>query len=287
MPKGQKRIQQTAETRSAEQYQTGTDAAHRIENNPEVAARRALVQKRRGYIDAGKIGDAEDFVSNRAAIAQRAEQRDMRSNLASTGIAGLASNYADPTQVALADKTNKDEFARDSAATAEDDARKYISDTENMETGLINTELGADQSVMNSAWGSANSNLATAAQVAAARASIMPSILGAAIQGGAAIAAGGNWFQHGAGASQPCYIAIALYGEFDPRTLLLRKWLTTEVVKTFFGRIVVALYIQFGEYVAARVRSNRVVRRVFRSIFDQALVRARHWFQHGAGGAQG
>jgi hypothetical protein len=118
--------------------------------------------------------------------------------LAQTGIAGLASNYADPTQIALADKMNKDEFARDSAAQTESDAKDYIANTENMEQNLIGTETGVDSSIMNSAWGNANANLQTAAQIAASRASILPSILGSAIQGAAGIATGSNWFQRAA-----------------------------------------------------------------------------------------
>lgn len=200
MAKGQKRIQTTAETRSAQQYDAGNQASQRLQNNPEIAARRARIQKRRGYIDAGKIADAEDFVSNRAAIAKRSEQRDMRANLASTGIAGLAANYADPTQVALADKANKDEFARDSAAQTEQDAKEYMSETNAMEQDLINTETGVDSSIMSNAWGNSNANLQTAAQVAASRASIMPAILGSIISAGASVATQGNWFNRGASA---------------------------------------------------------------------------------------
>jgi hypothetical protein len=198
MSKGQKQLQTTATNRSAEQYQAGTAASQRLQDNPEIAQRRALVQKRRGYIDSGTIGDAADFVSNRAAIANREQQRENKSNLAQTGIAGLASNYADPTQIALADKMNKDEFARDSAAQTESDAKDYIANTENMEQNLIGTETGVDSSIMNSAWGNANANLQTAAQIAASRASILPSILGSAIQGAAGIATGSNWFQRAA-----------------------------------------------------------------------------------------
>jgi hypothetical protein len=202
MSKGQKQLQQQATDRSAEQNRIGTAAANNVQNNPEVAAQRARVQGRRGYINAGDLADAKDFVSNRANTAAREQQRETKSNLLKTGVAGLASNYADPTQIALADKMNKDEFARDSAAQTESDAANYIADTENQEQGLINTELGASESVMNSAWNSSNQNMGMAAQIAASRASVMPAILGAAISGAAGIATGGNWFQRAAGAAR-------------------------------------------------------------------------------------
>jgi hypothetical protein len=203
MAKGQKNLQDTATKRSAEQHQTGTQAAQRLQNNELVHQRRARVQKRRGMIDSGRIADAEDFISNRAAVAKRMEQRDMRSNLTSTGVAGLASNYADPTQIALADKANRDEFARDAAAEAEDDARRYMAETNQMESDQIATETGIDQSIMGNAWNSANQNMDTAARIAASRASILPSILGAAIQGGMAVATQGNWFNKASGGTAP------------------------------------------------------------------------------------
>jgi hypothetical protein len=193
MGKGQKRIQTAAENRSAEQHTIGTQASEAAK--AAVAARKLQVGKRRAAIDAGTIGDQKDFVSNRAAVAERARQRDTRANLTKTGIAGLASNYADPTQIALADQANKDEFARDSAAQTESDAADYINQTNAMEENTFNAEVGTDMGVMNSAWGNSQNNLGLAAQIAASRASVVPGLIGAAIGAGTQVAAGSNWFQ--------------------------------------------------------------------------------------------
>lgn len=200
MGKGQKQIQQTATQRSTEQYAVGKQGQQDLQNNPDFKARQARVAERRAAIDAGDLANAKDFMSNKAKVAERMRGREARTNLTKTGVAGLASNYANPTQIALADQLYKDEFARDSAAQTEADARDYISQTEAMETDIINTGLGISSNVMNAGFGTANNNLQMAAQVAASRASILPSILGAAIQGGAAVATGSNWFQRGAGA---------------------------------------------------------------------------------------
>lgn len=195
MGKGQKAIQQTATTRSAEQYAAGNDAAKRLVDSPELSALKDRVHTRRAAIDAGDLRGAKDFVGNSANTAAREQDRELKANLTKTGVAGLASNYADPTAVALADQANKDEFARDSAAQNEADAKDYIGQTENMESGIINTETGRDTAIMGNAWGNANSNLNTAAQVAAARSSILPSVLGSVIQGTAGVVEGSNWFQ--------------------------------------------------------------------------------------------
>ena len=129
------------------------------------------------------------------AVAKRAEEYKARLNLTKTGIAGLASNYADPTQVALANKVYEDEFARDSAGQTEDDARNYIGETRAMENDLIQTQIGVDSGVMNSAYGVSQGNQQLAAQIAAQRASILPGILSGVIGGAALVAAGSSWFR--------------------------------------------------------------------------------------------
>lgn len=194
MGKGQRQLQDTATRRSAEQYDRGRQAQLDLKNNPEFKALKARLAQRRKHLDTGTVADAKDFVSNRAAVAERKRQRDSKVNLTKTGVAGLASNYANPTQVALADKLYEDEFVRDSAAQTESDFKEYIAQTDAMERDVINTELGIDSGIMNSAFGVSQNSLSQAAQIAASRASILPSLLGGAISGFAGIASNSNWF---------------------------------------------------------------------------------------------
>jgi len=81
----------------------------------------------------------------------------------------------------------------------------------------------------------------------------------------------------GVGAWKGCWIAAELYGETDIRTMLLRAWLGTEVVKQPIGRFIVDMYAQFGERVAAMVKRSKVLRFGFKKIFDRALVKAVRW----------
>lgn len=195
MAKGQKKIQEDAQRRSAAEYQEFKDSRTRLLNNEMAAERRNLIKNRKAAIDTGTIGDMKDFRSNRANVAERKRQRDARVNLTKTGIAGLASNYADPTQVALAAKMNDDEFARDSAGQTEADANAYIAETRAMEDQMIQYDAGNEYAIMGHSRADSMDNIRLAAQIASTRASVVPSIIGAAIQGVAGIATHGNWFQ--------------------------------------------------------------------------------------------
>lgn len=76
---------------------------------------------------------------------------------------------------------------------------------------------------------------------------------------------------------RPCWIAEAIYGVDDSRTLLLRRWLTTEFAKQRIGRIVVRLYVAIGRQTAWAVRRSRVLRALFIPLFERALRSARAW----------
>jgi hypothetical protein len=73
-----------------------------------------------------------------------------------------------------------------------------------------------------------------------------------------------------------CWVAAALYGGWDdPRTIDVRRWLNTEFVKRPIGRVVMKLYLRFGERVAELVKRSAMVRAILRPLFDLALRNAR------------
>ena len=74
-----------------------------------------------------------------------------------------------------------------------------------------------------------------------------------------------------------CWIAEAIYGVDDPRTLLLRHWLNFEFTKQKLGRVVMAIYIAVGQQVAWAVRRSSILRAIFRPLFERALHKARTW----------
>src|SRR3954463_14566738 len=71
-----------------------------------------------------------------------------------------------------------------------------------------------------------------------------------------------------------CWIAEALYGVDDPRTLLLRSWLAVIHAERRRGWLFVELYRQVGETVARLIRAGRLPRRAFLPLFDGLALKA-------------
>lgn len=89
-------------------------------------------------------------------------------------------------------------------------------------------------------------------------------------------AAAGGWAS--GGFKMPgCWIAEALWGESDDRTLAVRAWLNSEFRMSWPGSWVMSLYGAYGQRVAAAVRESRVLRMALTPIFEMALVRADRW----------
>ena len=100
------------------------------------------------------------------------------------------------------------------------------------------------------------------------------STAGALLSAGSGIAAGAaqGW------AGKPCWIAAELFGGWDdPRTILVRQWICGPLQETVVGRILVKLYIRFGESMAKRIQTNKRLRRFFGMVFNEALAKARAW----------
>jgi hypothetical protein len=68
-----------------------------------------------------------------------------------------------------------------------------------------------------------------------------------------------------------CWIAEVIYGVDDPRTHLLRSWLNDEFKRTRVGRVVMAVYVRFGERIAAQAAKHSWLRAVLRPWFNLAL----------------
>ena len=103
--------------------------------------------------------------------------------------------------------------------------------------------------------------------------------LGGALGGTSYNTGTGNWnIGGGGGGGRGCWIAAELYGGFyETRTILVRNWLHTEFTKHLFGRVVVALYMRFGERTADLIRRFPTLRRVFLPVFNAALAKAKAW----------
>ena len=70
------------------------------------------------------------------------------------------------------------------------------------------------------------------------------------------------------GNTKACWIAEALYGVDDPRTMLLRAWLTAAYIEKRWWWWFVAAYMRFGRTVASALQKSSVLRRGFRLLFD-------------------
>lgn len=80
----------------------------------------------------------------------------------------------------------------------------------------------------------------------------------------------------GMGLAHTCWIAMALYGDDDPRTHLLRSWLNDEFQQHAFGRATLKLYRRLGERIGRAIRRFRPLGWVFRPLFEAGLIWARH-----------
>jgi hypothetical protein len=72
-----------------------------------------------------------------------------------------------------------------------------------------------------------------------------------------------------------CWIAEALYGIDDPRTRLVRAWLTASYERRDpLARVVVPLYSRFGVAVGGMMSRYPALQTLFRPLFDWAVKRA-------------
>jgi hypothetical protein len=81
------------------------------------------------------------------------------------------------------------------------------------------------------------------------------------------------------GGSKSCWVAEALYGVHDPRTLVLRAWLTQVHTAKRRGWWLVEVYRVLGPTVAGLVRRGAVPRRALLPLFDALAAKA---FDHRA-----
>jgi hypothetical protein len=132
-----------------------------------------------------------------------------------------------------------------------------------LETGAANNALGVSNGALSSVASNAQAN--TAAENASYdwASQIMDPLLSAA--GGAA---------SGAAITKYCWIAEAVYGVDDWRTHVVRAWLSGPFRETSIGSLVMALYLKFGQRVAAVVRRSSLMRMAFKPLFDLALRKA-------------
>jgi hypothetical protein len=78
----------------------------------------------------------------------------------------------------------------------------------------------------------------------------------------------------GAGLSKSCWIAEALYGVEDPRTLLLRAWLAVAHEERRPGWPLIALYSRYGRATADLIYRGILPRSLFRPLFDMLVDKA-------------
>ena len=74
--------------------------------------------------------------------------------------------------------------------------------------------------------------------------------------------------------SKVCWIAEVLYGAADPRTHLLRAWLTVIYDERRPGWMFVAMYRTFGRCTAALIARGTLPRQPFQRLFDALVEKA-------------
>jgi hypothetical protein len=82
--------------------------------------------------------------------------------------------------------------------------------------------------------------------------------------------------------SKQCWIAEVLFGVDDPRTQILRVWLSDIYVHTAAGKPIVAIYRAIGRQVAALARRSAILRSMLRPLFERGLRRAQAHYMNAA-----
>jgi len=78
----------------------------------------------------------------------------------------------------------------------------------------------------------------------------------------------------GGGHSKQCWIAEALYGSDDPRTHLLRAWLSVVYDERRPGWAFVVLYRVLGRSTARLISAGMLPRQLFQTLFDALVDKA-------------
>lgn len=177
-------------------------------------------------------------------------------------------------------------------AASEEVARQSQRDQAGQEAGATQQRIAADagynQTALNAsavpeqmeaALSQQQGNLAEGNLGVAQKAGEQPSFMDMLGQG--LIQAGTQW---AAGLPKPCWIAAELWdGWLDPRTILLREWLTVEIGRHWWGAVILRAYSKWGIAVANRMRKDRALRWAMSALFEWALKRAKRWDGSGFG----
>lgn len=219
---------------------------------------------RRTYGKGGEFMRTQSTLANTTAAAgARGLEGDllmhaMRTGQNTGGFAPAVAEYRRQNQRDLTDRL------------AQSDAARLAALSHIEETGLDASKFPAqvESSLYGPAVGGASSNLSVAGEAAKTPGfwdQFSHDLISAGGQVAAGYAAGG------------CWIAEAIYGVDDPRTHLVRLWLNVEFVKSTTGRMVMALYLRFGQRVASWVRRSTLLKHALKPLFDRGLKNAIRW----------
>jgi hypothetical protein len=94
------------------------------------------------------------------------------------------------------------------------------------------------------------------------------------IQGGGGMKDDSLGAPPGGNSKTNCWIAEALYGEHDPRTLLLRAWLSDAYDRRRSGWMFIALYRKYGRRTAHLIQRGYLPKQLFHPLFDALVEKA-------------
>lgn len=169
---------------------------------------------------------------------------------------------------------------------AQANTRQLSSDLASAQQSRINSDAGYNETALNatavpaqqesSLYGTSGSqaNQELGTEEDAAKTPSFWDEVGGGIAGGL-----GKGLSYNSGSGGPsgsvCFIAAELYGGWDnERTVLVRTWLHTEFSQHRVGRMLVALYVRFGERTSGLIRKHPSLRWVFLPLFNAALRKA-------------
>ena len=216
----------------------------------------------------------ENTLANTTAAAG---ETNLKGNLALNALK-TGANTAGYADTAAESQREGEEAVTNQLATA--DASRLQQLTAVNQYGVQASALPAEvqAGLYGTSIGGANSALGVASSASAADPSFadtLPGDLGAAIGAAGNVATG---FTPNGG--KGCWIAAAVFDEdfaTGVKTGLVRNWLHEEFALRPAGRILVPLYVRFGERIAEQLQRYPLLKTPFRWLFNRALTEAKRW----------
>jgi hypothetical protein len=218
-------------------------------------------------LSAEGLAAARTANTDQFSTAYQNAQRALNAKMAASGESQLPSGVGEQLNEALLNAEAADKATGQNQITMQNEQLKQ-QNYWNAVNGLTGQQaqlnpLGYASSATSGSGAVANLSQAVTASNGPTFGAILGGVAGGALQGAGAAGGFGKLFG--------CWLAAAIWGSLDPRTLKVREYIHFgKFSKTWYGKIISRLYMKYGYWAS----QQPVLVRLFTPIFNKALVAA-------------